>query len=110
MKLAEFKRIVVAWPDHEDAEVWIDSVPGGFTNLVKQVMQLGQHDVIVCGDGTTDLERWAKFFDAYDVKHERYDLALKSGTPPCIRVAGDYADMQVQFSDHGEFWRLKVEG
>ena len=53
MTLAEFKKIVAAWPDHEgdgaldeDAQVWIETGPG-LTTAVSEVSQLNQHDMLI---------------------------------------------------------------
>lgn len=46
MKLSEFKRIVAAWPDHEDAEVWVETAPG-ISNDVEAVLPLNAHDMLL---------------------------------------------------------------
>jgi hypothetical protein len=54
VKLSEFKRLVAAFPDHEDAEVWIEA-PAGLLNPVAAVRhQLGAHDVILSSTSVED--------------------------------------------------------
>ena len=53
MNLAEFKKIVAAWPDHEgdgaldeDAQVWIET-GFGLSTAVAEVLKLNQHDMLI---------------------------------------------------------------
>lgn len=51
MKLSEFKKIIAAWPDHEDAEVWVETAQG-ISNDVESVVPLNAHDLLlVTGSG-----------------------------------------------------------
>ena len=53
MTLAEFKKIVAAWPDHEgdgafdeDAQVWVET-GFGLSSPVARVVQLNTHDMLI---------------------------------------------------------------
>lgn len=46
MTLSEFKKIIAAWPDHEDAEVWVET-DWGVTNYVTKVLRLNEHDICI---------------------------------------------------------------
>jgi hypothetical protein len=46
VNLAEFKKIVAEWPDHEDAEVWIET-GRSVTNEAGYVKRLNGRDMLI---------------------------------------------------------------
>lgn len=49
MRLSDFRKLLAAFPDHEDAEVWVET-GFGLSSPVTRIGQLNQCDVIIKTD------------------------------------------------------------